>query len=193
MALSAPDKSTIRCVMASTVENCLHLEGLRVVEGREFRCPVCEERLDLEGVARWVREAEMARDEGYSAVEGDEFAEIAREEWQREVYRRRKLLYDLQGASHVEDARPEMVLVVYDSGDDSYSCRVFYKEPRPASGLEELSVEAVMESILELRSDPDPIVRLAADKVRELHVLREESVKEGTPAPGRRVFYANEF
>lgn len=179
--------------MASAAENCLHLWGLRIIAGSEYRCTVCGEMLDLEGVARWVREAERARDESYSLVEGDGFGEIVREELQREVYRRRRVMYDLQSARRVVTARPEMILVVYDARSGSYGCRIFYKEPRPAGVVERLNVEAGWRPILELRSDPDPVVRLASEKVEEFHRFRQEFSEKGAPAPGRRVFYASEF
>ncbi len=149
--------------------------------------------MDLEGVARWVREAEKARDESYSLVEGDEFGEIVREELQREVYRRRRVMYDLQSAPRVLTARPEMILIVYDARSGSYGCRIFYKEPRPMGVVEQLNVEAGWDSILGLRSDRDPIVRLAAEKVEEFHRFRQEFSEKSAPAPGRRVFYASEF
>jgi hypothetical protein len=149
--------------------------------------------LDLEDVARWVREAEKARDESYSLVEGNRFDDIVREELQREVYRRRRVIYDLQSIPRVATARPEMILVVYDARSASYGCRIFYKEPRPAGVVEQLNVEAEWRCILDLRTDPDPIVRLTSEKVEEFHVLRRKFFDEGTPAPGRRVFYANEF
>jgi hypothetical protein len=187
------EKSTILAYMASVAENCLHLWGLRVVAGSQYRCPVCGEMLDLDGVARWVRQAERARDEAYSLVEGDKFGEIVREELQREVYRRRRVMYDLQTAPRVMTARPEMMLVVYDARSGSYECRIFYKEPRPSGAVERLSMEAGWETILELRSDPDPVVRLASEKVEEFHLFRRGFSEKGTPAPGRRVFYANEF
>src|SRR4051794_19050103 len=118
--------------MEGVAENCLHLRGLRVVLGSEFRCPVCEACLDPEGVEQWVRAAEKARDEVYSMVEGDEgFAEIVREERQREVYRRRKVLYELRSVPRTAIAQPEMILVSYDVAEDAYECRIFYKEPRP--------------------------------------------------------------
>ena len=79
--------------MARAAEDCLQLEGLEISAGCVYRCPVCGERLDPDGVALWVREAEMARDDSYSIVEGDEFGEIVREELQREVYRRRRVMY----------------------------------------------------------------------------------------------------
>lgn len=180
-------------VRGSAFRNCLHLEGLRVLAGSEFRCPVCEERLDVAGVARWVREAERARDEAYSMIEGDEFSRIVREERQREVYRRRRALYELQSAPRTAMARPEMILVVYDLRQDSYECRIFYKEPRPSYGLERISVGAALGSILALRLHPDSNVRLASGKVEEFHVLRKRLVEENIPAPSRRVFYQNEF
>ncbi len=187
------EKGKIQTYMASVGENCLHLEGLRVVAGFEYRCPVCGETLDLDGVAWWVRQAERARDEAYSLVEGDEFGEIVREELQREVYRRRRVMYDLQSVPRVVTARPEMILVIHDARSGSYECRIFYKEPRPAGVVEQVSVEAGWENILELRTDPDPVVRLASEKVEEFHLLRQKFAAKGTLAPGRRVFYANEF
>jgi plasmid stabilization system protein ParE len=179
--------------MVSVGENCLHLGGLRIVAGFEYLCPLCGETLDLEGVARWVRRAERARDEAYSLVEGDEFGEIAREELQREVYRRRRVMYDLQSVPRVMTARPEMILVVHDARSGSYECRIFYNEPRPVGVVEQLSVEAGWETILELRTDPHPVVRLASEKVEEFHLFRRGLSKRGAPAPGRRVFYTNEF
>lgn len=179
--------------MVRVMENCLHLEGLRVMTGSEYRCPVCEARLDLDGVARWVREAERARDEAYSMIEGDQFGEIVREERQREVYRRRKAIYDLRNISRIAAVRPEMILVVFDAADDVYSCKIFYKEPRPVTGLEGVEVEAGWNSILELRSHEDPVVRLVAEKVEEFHTLRAKVSADGGLPPNRRVFYANEF
>src|SRR5829696_5074539 len=102
--------------MADMIENCLHSEGLMVSAGSEYRCPVCEVRLDLSGVGRWVQDAEKSRDEAYSMVEGDGFEEIVREELQREVYRRRRVMYELENVPRVVSARPEMVLVIYDGG-----------------------------------------------------------------------------
>src|SRR3712207_6123571 len=146
--------------MANATENCLHLQGLRPSAGSEYRCPTCGVVMDLGGVARWVRDAERARDESYSVVEGDGFGDIMREELQREVYRRRRVMYDLQSVPRVATARPEMILVVHDARSATYECRIFYKEPRPAGVVEQLSVEAGWQSILELRTDPDPVVRL---------------------------------
>jgi hypothetical protein len=187
------EKGTILAYMTSVAENCLHLWGLRVVAGPEYRCPVCRETLDLDGVARWVRQAERARDEAYSLVKGDEFGEIVREELQREVYRRRRVMYDLQSMPRVVTARPEMILVIHEPRSGSYECRIFYKEPRPAGVVEQVSMEAGWEAILELRTDPNPVVRLASEKVEEFHHFRREFSEKGAPVPGRRVFYANEF
>ncbi len=149
--------------------------------------------MDLEGVALWVQEAERARDESYSIVEGDEFGEIVREELQREVYRRRRVMYELDNVPRVATARPEMVLVIHDDAKASYECRIFYKEPRPAGGVERLSVGAVVEAMVELRSDPDPLIRTVSEKVEEFHALRSRLSEDGAPAPERRVFYANEL
>ena len=179
--------------MADPIAYCLHSEGLRVTSGSEYRCPVCEACLDLDGVDRWVQEAERSRDEAYSMVEGDGFGEIVREELQREVYRRRRVMYELENVPRVVTARPEMILVVHDAVKASYGCRIFYKEPRPAGVVEQVSVGAVFDTILELRSDPDPVVRLISEKVEEFHVLRSKLSDEGAPAPERRVFYANEL
>jgi hypothetical protein len=179
--------------MIEPTKSCLHLEGLKVAIRSEYRCPVCGVSMDLEGLAGWVREAERNRDEAYSMVEGDGFGEIAREELQREVYRRRRVMYELENVPRVVTARPEMILVVYDGGKATYECRVFYKEPRPAGVVEQASVGAAVERILELRSDPDPVVRLISEKVEEFHAFRSELVEDGAPAPERRVFYANEL
>jgi hypothetical protein len=186
-------KSTILVYMADVAENCLHLGGLRVGAGSEYLCPVCGETFGLDGVARWVREAERARDKSYSLVEGDEFDEIVREELQREVYRRRRVMYDLQSVPRVVMTRPEMILVIHDARSGSYECRIFYKEPRPAGVVEQLNVEEGWQAILELRTDPDPVVRLTSEKVEEFHLFRRKLSDKGAPAPGRRVFYANEF
>lgn len=180
--------------MEGIPENCLHLGGLRVVLGSEFRCPVCEARLDLEGVERWVRTAENARDKAYSMVEDDEgFMRLICEERQREVYRRRKVLYELRSIRHTVVARPEMILVVYDVVEDVYECRIFYKEPRPVYGIERIRVEGERDSILALRSHLDPNVRLASDKVEEFHDLRLRLAEQNAPPPQRRVFYQNEL
>jgi hypothetical protein len=187
------ERSTILVHMADLIENCLHSEGLRVTAGSEYRCPVCEESLDLDGVGRWVQDAERSRDEAYSMVEGDGFGEIVREELQREVYRRRSVMYELENVPRVVTARPEMILVIHDAVKASYGCRIFYKEPRPAGVVELVSVGAVLERILELRSDPDPVVRLISEKVEEFHTFRSKLSEDGAPAPERRVFYANEL
>jgi hypothetical protein len=149
--------------------------------------------LDLEGVARWVREAERTRDETYSLVKGDRFGEIVREELQREVYRRRRVMYDLQSVPRVLTARPEMILVIHDARSASYECRIFYKEPRPVGVVEQLYVGATLETILGLRTDPDPIVRLASKKIEEFHLSRRKVSEKGALAPTRRVFYASEL
>ena len=187
------EKSTMAFYMVEGTKNCLHLEGLRAATGSNYRCPVCGESLNGGGVAGWVREAEEARDEAYSLDEGDGFAGIARQEAQREVYRRRRIMYELENVPRVATTRPEMILVIHDVETGSYQCRIFYKEPRQAGNVEQVSVAAALETILELRSDPDPVVRLIAEKVEEFHAVREKLVGEGEPAPGRRVFYANEL
>jgi hypothetical protein len=179
--------------MAEPIENCLHLEGLKVSIRSEYRCPLCGVGMDLAGLARWVRDAERSRDQAYSMVEGNGFGEIAREELQREVYRRRRVMYELENVPRVVTARPEMILVVYDGGKATYECRIFYKEPRPAGVVEQASVGAAIERILELRSDADPVVRLISEKVEEFHAFRSRLVEVGEPAPERRVFYANEL
>jgi len=187
------ERGTILVYMASATGKCLHLWGLRASTGSEYWCPACGERMDLEGVARWVREAERVRDESYSLVEGDGFGDIMSQELQREVYRRRRVMYDLQSVPRVAMARPEMILVVYDARSASYECRIFYKEPRPAGVVEQLNVEARWRSILDLRTDLDPVVRLTSEKVEEFHISRRKFSDEDAPAPGRRVFYANEL
>jgi hypothetical protein len=187
------ERSKILVLMGDLVENCLHLEGLRVSSGSEYRCPVCEESMGIDGVGRWVQDAERSRDEAYSMVEGDGFGEIAREELQREVYRRRRVKYELENVPRMVTARPEMILVIHDATKASYGCRIFYKEPRPAGVVEQVNVGAALERILELRSDRDPIVRLISEKVEEFHAFRSELSAGGAPAPERRVFYANEL
>lgn len=178
--------------MIGDTEKCAHLRGLQLTSGMGYWCPVCEERLDIEGVERWVREAEKARDEAYLIVEGDGFAEIARAESQQEVYRRRKLLYELQDISRLP-AKPEMLLVVHDPGSGCYECRMFYKEPRPVWCMERLSVEASEGRLRALREHSDPVARLVAEKVLEFHEGREAISRDGRLAPSRRVFYANEL
>jgi hypothetical protein len=186
-------RSTILVYMASVAENCLHLGGLRVGAGSGYLCWICGASFDLDGVARWVREAERARDKSYSLVESDEFGEIVRGELQREVYRRRRVMYDLQSVPRVVMARPEMILITHDARSGSYECRIFYKEPRPAGVVEQLNVEEGWQAILELRTDPDPVVRLASEKVEEFHTFRRKLSDRGAPAPERRVFYASDF
>ncbi len=179
--------------MESIAESCPHLGNLQAVPGSGFRCPACEARLDLEGVEHWVRAAEKARDEAYPTIEGDELAEAVLEGWQREVYRRRRVLYELCSAPPAAVARPEMILISYDVAEDVYECRIFYKEPRPAWGLERIRVEAALDPILSLRSHPDPNVRLASGKAEEFHTLRRRLVGQNAPPPLRRVFYQNEL
>ena len=187
------EKSTIRPYMAVPIEYCLHLEGLKVATRSEYRCPLCGKIMGLAEVAGWVREAEMSRDEAYSVVEGDEFGAIALEESQREVYRRRRVMYELENIPRVVTARPEMILVVHDGAKVAYECRVFYKAPRPVGVVEQASVEATTERILELRSDADPVIRLISEKVEEFHTFRSKLLEDGDAAPERRVFYANEL
>lgn len=179
--------------MVEGTKNCLHLEGLSAAARGVYRCPVCGEELDGDSISRWVCEAEWVRDEVYSMDEGDGFSKIAREEAQQEVYRRRRVMYELENVPRVATTRPEMILVIHDAGAASYGCRIFYKEPRQAGSVDQISVAAALETILELRSDPDPVVRLIAEKVEEFHGLREKLLGDGEPAPERRVFYANEL
>lgn len=173
-------------------QNCPHLEVSKGIPAVGLWCPDCGSWLDMDDVSRWVREAERSRDEAYPMVEGDRFGEILREERQREVYRRRRVMYGLQSAS-VLVGRPEMVLVFYKERGMSYGCRIFYKEPRPVLGLESLEIEARPESILELGFHRDPVVRLVAEKVKEFHGERTKLSQSGEPAPLRRVFYAGEL
>lgn len=180
--------------MEDTAGSCSHPVGVRIVGVLEFQCPACWALLGMEGLERWVRAAEKVRDEAYFAVEGDGLAGTAYEEHQREVFRRRKVLYEVRSApSGGPVARPEMVLISYDVEGDSYECRIFYKEPRPAFGPERVGVEADLEPIMELRSHPDPNVRLVSGKVEEFHALRARMVKKGNPPPARRVYYSNEL
>jgi hypothetical protein len=187
------ERSTIRVYMVEGTKNCLHLEGLGGAAGGAYRCPVCGEELDGDGIARWVGEAERVRDEAYSMDEGDGFGKIAREEAQQEVYRRRRVMYELENVPRVATARPEMILVIHDAEAASYGCRIFYKEPRQAGSVDQINVAAALETILELRSDPDPVIRLIAEKVEEFHGFREKLLGDGEAAPERRVFYANEL
>lgn len=176
----------------SFVENCFHLEGLRGVPGAGFWCPACASWLGVEDVTQWVRAAEKARDESYPVVEGDDFGDIIREERQREVYRRRKVLYELQNVSRIP-IKPEMILVVHDGREGSYRCRIFYKEPRPAAAIERLDIAADQKVIVGYRSNQDPVVRLVAEKVEEFHALRLKLSDMGGHAPARRVFYASDL
>ena len=146
--------------------------------------------MDLEGVARWVREAERERDAACAGT--DAFDRVARERWQKEVYRRRRVLYELKGRPPAA-VRPEMILVLYDPEDETYRCKIFYKEPRPPRVIEGIDVGARSEDILELKTHPDPGVRLAAGKVEVFHALRARVAGEGRYVPSRRVFYADEL
>ncbi|TCJ20709.1 hypothetical protein E0L93_00310 [Rubrobacter taiwanensis] len=151
--------------------------------------------MDLEGVREWVRAAERARDEVYPLLEVDrEFGEILLDERQREVYRRRRILYEVQEATRrVAGERPEMILVTYDAAGDRYECRLFYKQAGAVRGLERFSVAARLEDVLEFGSHADPNVRLASEKIGEFHALRLRRAEEGEIAPSRRVFYASEL
>lgn len=187
------EASTMDSYMESVSENCLHLAGLRLDVRSEFRCPACGRSLDLEGVERWVREAEEARDEAYSMVRGNGLAEILLQERQREVYRRRKVLYELRDVERRALARPEMIMVSYIAAENAYGCRIFHKEPRPAWEMEEIKVGADLASILALREYQSPNVRLASVKLEEFHTLRLKLLEQDTPPPLRRVFYQNEL
>src|ERR687898_94223 len=140
--------------MADQIEDCLHSEGLRATSGSEYCCPLCEECLDLDGVGRWVHEAERSRDEAYSMVEGEGFGEIVRQELQQEVYRRRRVMYELENVPRVVTARPEMILVIHDAAEATYECRIFYKEPRLAGVVGEGSVGGGLDRNLGLSSQP---------------------------------------
>lgn len=178
--------------MGGGQEGCAHGEGLEFSSSAVYRCPVCGAGLDVAGVERWVREAEKARDEAYSLVEGDGFGEIVLGERQREVYRRRKVLYGLQKGPP-SMARPEMVLVVYEERRGIYGCSVYYKGHQPPWDTKRFSVEAVDEKISSLRSQTDLGARLVGEKVDEFHKTRRKLLEQGLPAPARRVFYANEL
>lgn len=179
--------------MTDTTGNCQHLEGLRALGGTRYLCPGCGSEMDPEGISRWVREAEAGRDEAYSLVEGDGFDETIREELQREVYRRRKVMYGLHSTPRVETARPEMLLVSHEPESGRYECRIFYKEPRPEHAPGSAGVAADLAEILEMRTDSSLVLRLVAEKVEEFHVVRTRLISEDEPAPGRRVFYAHEL
>ncbi|CAN5767374.1 hypothetical protein BH23ACT11_BH23ACT11_14140 [soil metagenome] len=159
--------------------------------GTGYWCPDCSRVLDGDDVTDWVREAERSRDQAYLEVEGREVDNCLLEASQREVYRRRKVSYELQNLPQA-GSKPEMVLVVYDSHSQCYECRIFYKEPRPAWCMERLSIEASEVEIRSLTSHSDPVVRAVAGKVVEFHAGRE-AVDNGNYAPSRRVFDANEL
>lgn len=160
--------------------------------GQGYRCPACGERLDLAGVERWVREAEQARDKSYLEVDVEQ-GQASWREWQQEVYRRRAQLYGLEESSRAVLVRPEMIQVLYDAAEEAYRCRIFYKEPRPEWGAESVWVGASEEAIRTLGAHENPAVRLAAGKAGEFHDLRAALVDDGSPAPLRRVFYADEL
>jgi hypothetical protein len=156
-----------------------------------YRCPVCLACLDLSGVERWVREAERERDRAYDRIGDGGFGEIVRGERQREVYRRRKVFYELQETPRAV-ARPEMVLVVYDERRDAYECRVYYKGPRSTWGRGRFSVGAAGE-MTTLGPHADPVARLVGEKAAEFRDDRRKLFKQGLPVPSRRVFYASEL
>lgn len=176
--------------MTGDVEKCAHLEGLQPTSGTGFWCPVCGTALGVGAVERWVREAEEARDRAYLSLEGDEFGRVLREERQREVYRRRRLLYELREVPPVA-SKPEMILAVYDGRAGCYKCRVFYKEPKPTWCVERVVVGASRGEIQKLKAHSDPVVRLVAEKVWEFRQGRR--VSAGADGPARRVFYADEL
>ncbi|WP_273844671.1 hypothetical protein [Rubrobacter calidifluminis] len=156
--------------------------------GFGFRCAICGEVMDLDGLSRWVAEAERHRDDACSR--SGSFAHADREFWQREVYRRRRILYE---AREVPPAtvRPEMILVLYDAAEDVYRCRIFYREPRPPNMVESVDVRDNPGELLRLRTDPDPGVRMAAERVEEFGAVRKRALEDGLYAPLRRVFYTN--
>ena len=174
------------------IGECAHQEEFWSIGGDGLLCRSCDEILDVAGVERWVREAEKARDETYLLVKGDDFCGSLREDLQREVYRRRKVLYEVEERSRVV-ARPEMLLVVYSQRDDCYECRVFYKEPRPTGCPERFVVGALPESIREVREALNSTARLVGQKVYEFDEGRRRRISRGEPASARRVFYANEL
>ncbi|MGI8649807.1 MAG: hypothetical protein ACR2KW_05440 [Rubrobacter sp.] len=174
-------------------QRCQHFDGLRVFGDAGYLCPSCGKELDEHDLIRWVREAEVARDETYSLKEGDGFREIVLEDRQREVYRRRKIVYGLQQEPRLQTVRPEMILITHDPEGLSYDCRVFYKEPRPSNVADRFAVAAEISAILELRSDQDFVLRIVAGKVAEFHEERTRIMDSGDTAPGRRVFYASEM
>lgn len=151
-------------------------------------CRSCDEVLNAAAIERWVKAAERVRDEAYLLVEG----ECDLEARQKEVYRRRKVLYELREKPRVA-ARPEMLLVVYSQTKNRYECQVFYKEPRPAGCAERFVLEASLDSIWEARSSGDSILRIVGQKVHKFHEARMGSASRSEAAPSRRVFYANEL
>ncbi len=189
---AASKAARIRGVIGDGANGCAHEEGLEFSSSAVYRCPVCGVGLDAAGVERWVREAEKERDEAYSLVEGEGFGEIALQELQREVYRRRKVLYGLQEAPRAV-SRPEMVLVVYEERRGVYECSVYYESPRSAWDTKRFSVEAAGRKISGLRSSTDLVARLVGEKVGEFHEARRELRDEGLHPPARRVFYASEL
>ena len=177
-------------------ERCPHPRGLRGSLTGEFRCPVCGARLDVGAVEGWVRRAEVERDAAYARREAEpELSRALFGDHQREVYRRRRVMYEMGGvprAARVE-SKPEMVLVSYDVAEDSYECRIFYKETGSERGLENFTVAARTREILEYLSHSDPNVRLAAGKLEEFRSWREYRISTGEVASVRRVFYSNEL
>lgn len=149
-------------------------------------CPLCREEMGLDEVYGWVREAERKRDEYYLEAEG----EVVAQWYQWEVYRRRRVLYELQGLSRSAREKPEMMLVIYSPDTDSYDCRVFYKGRR---GSERLVVGGGEEDERGSGMRGDFITGLAHVKVEEFRTLRQELVRRGEPAPLRRVFYSHEL
>ena len=126
-------------------------------------------------------------------VEGDGFGEIVREELQREVYRRRRVMYELENVPRVVTARPEMILVIHDAVEGDLRVPDLLQGAAAGGSRGAGERRGGIDSILELRSDPDPIVRLISEKVEEFHIFRSKLSEGGAPAPERRVFYANEL
>lgn len=180
---------TMETVENELVQKCPHLEVSNGIPAIGFWCRDCETWLGVEEITQWVKEAEKSRDEAHLTVKGDEFEKITLEERQREVYRRRKVMYEFRSTAALM-VRPEMLLIVYDESSVSYECRVFYKEPRPVSGIERLRVEATEDAIVELSLNRDSVVRLVASKVEEFHRSRRKLSEIGEMPPPRRVFYA---
>lgn len=156
-------------------------------------CPSCGEEMDESDLLRWLKEAEQDRDKAYSLKEGDGFREIVLEERQREVYRRRKVIYGLKREPRVQTARPEMILITHDPDGQTYECQVFYKEPRPDNVVDRFTVAAETSKILGLGSDRGFVLGIVATRVADFHEERVRIVGAGGTAPGRKVFYANEM